>query len=131
MEEQRYIQRFGNFEKAFLKIKEINDIKNKTEYEKMALIQAFEYNYELAWNLLKDYLYELGFVEQSPRMTIKRAFEQGLCSDKWLDSIKMRNITSHTYNGTKFAQVVNYITEEFIHLLEDVYNKFKDDIIND
>ncbi len=131
MEEQRYVQRFRNFEKAYSKIKEIDNIKNKTEYEKMALVQAFEYNYELAWNMLKDYLYELGFVEQSPRMTIKRAFEQGLCSDKWLDSIKMRNITSYTYNETKFAQVVNYITDKFIYLLDEVYSKFRNEIISE
>ncbi len=55
MEELRYIQRFRNFEKAYLKIKEIAELNNKNEYEKMALIQAFEYNYELSWNLLKDY----------------------------------------------------------------------------
>ncbi len=130
MEELRYIQRFRNFEKVYFKIKEIAELKNKNEYENMALIQAFEYNYELAWNLLKDYLYELGFVEQSPRMAIKRGFEQGICSEKWLDSIKMRNITSHTYSEVKFNQTVNYIENEFIFLLDELYNKFKVDIIN-
>lgn len=129
MEESRYKQRFRSFEKAYFKIKEIIAIEKKTEYEEMALIQAFEYNYELSWNLIKDYLFELGFVEQSPRTTIKRGFAQGLCSEKWLEAIKMRNVTSHTYDEKKFVETVEYIEDEFIFLLDELYKKFKVEII--
>ena len=57
----RWKQRFQNYEKSFLLLKRTLEIENPSEAEKGGLIQFYEMAFELAWKLLKDYLYELGF----------------------------------------------------------------------
>ena len=47
--------------------------------QKAGIIQFFEMSFELAWNMVKDYLEEQGFIDiKSPRGTLKKAFEIGI-----------------------------------------------------
>jgi DNA-binding HxlR family transcriptional regulator len=57
-EDIRWKQRFDNFKRSLKQLddammiiaeRELNDL------EKQGVIQAFEYNYELAWNVMKDF----------------------------------------------------------------------------
>jgi nucleotidyltransferase substrate binding protein (TIGR01987 family) len=60
----RWKQRFQNFENAYNVLARMMDRKNVTpddEAVEMALIQSFEFTYELAWNTMKDYLEFEGF----------------------------------------------------------------------
>ena len=58
MEEKdiRWKQRFSNYQKATSQLKKFIDKGELNELEKQGLIQAFEYTYELAWNVMKDFL---------------------------------------------------------------------------
>jgi len=71
VEDIRWQQRFSNFNKALQKlIKAVEFIENEPELDitedtlgdiiKEGLIQRFEYTHELAWNVMKDYLSEVG-----------------------------------------------------------------------
>ena len=69
-----------------------------------ALIQRFEYTYELAWKAMKRYL-ETAHGEESidrwsRRDLFRVAAEVGLIDDPkpWFEYIRMRNLTSQTYN---------------------------------
>ena len=63
--------------------------------------RLFECNYELAWNILKDFYEYQGEqnIQGSPD-AIKVAFRRGLISDAdvWMKMIKSRTLTVHTYN---------------------------------
>ena len=69
----RWKQRFQNFEKAMGHLEDALEIENPDLLQKAGIIQFFEMSYELAWNVLKDYLEEQGFIDvNSPRSAIKR-----------------------------------------------------------
>ena len=59
----RWKQRFQNFEKAMCHTENDLDIEDHDLLQKTGIIQFFEMSYELAWNVLKDYLVEQGFIE--------------------------------------------------------------------
>ena len=100
----RWKQRFNNFIKAYQGLQDAVELTNQrelTKLEQQGLIQGFEYTHELAWNVLKDYLEEQGFVEIiGSKGATKEAFKQALIHDgeTWMDMIKSRNLSSHTYN---------------------------------
>lgn len=58
----RWRQRFQNFEKAYLQLEKFVEKEELNEFEDQGLIKCFEYTYELAWNLMKDYLVYQGVV---------------------------------------------------------------------
>ena len=105
----RWIQRFSNYKKALLTLAEAADLANTrtlSNLEQQGLIQGFVFTHELAWNVLKDYLEEQGFVGIiGSKNATREAFKNALVTDGevWMDMIKARNMTSHTYS-TEIAQ---------------------------
>src|SRR5438105_3964344 len=95
----RWRQRFQNFEEALRHLEDAIQIKNPDIIQKAGTIQFFEMSYELAWNTIKDYLEDEGFVDvKSPRNALKKAFEVGIIADghSWMELLSDRNLTAHT-----------------------------------
>ena len=117
----RWIQRFNNFQKALAQLDSAVEIKEQralSPLEEQGVIQAFEYNYELAWKTLKDfYEYQGEKGIQGSRDAIRIAFQRGLIEDGelWLAMVQSRILTSHTYNEE--------ITEK---ILEDIFERYHD-----
>ncbi|HOK60433.1 MAG: nucleotidyltransferase substrate binding protein [Tenuifilum sp.] len=124
----RWKQRFDNFEKAFLRLKDALRNDSPSELEKAGVIQYFEFTFELGWKTLKDYLQEMGVEARFPRDTIKEAFTNGLIQDGdlWLDMLEKRNQMSHTYDEFTANQSFQMVRDEFIHGIEQLYTKLKD-----
>jgi nucleotidyltransferase substrate binding protein (TIGR01987 family) len=108
-QDTRWLQRFSNYQKALLTLSEAADLASTralSNLEQQGLIQGFEFTHELAWNVLKDYLEEQGFVGIiGSKNATREAFKNALITDGdvWMDMIKARNMTSHTYS-TDIAQ---------------------------
>lgn len=130
MQKLRWVERFENYEKAkenLDKTKEyilqngINDIFI------MALVQAFEIAFELAWKTQKDYLEYNGIKVNTPRETIKESFQNDVIQDgqTWIDMMESRNKTSHTYNLEFANKLANEILEKHIPQFEKLYKFFK------
>ncbi len=97
----RWIHRFNNFSKALEQLAKFIEKGELSELEEQGLIQAFEYNYELAWNTLKDFLEARGETNiYGSRDAFRLAFRRGLIEEgeAWMDMIKSRALTTHTYN---------------------------------
>jgi len=124
----RYKQRFENFEKSFLLLKNAIDIKNPSIIEKAGIIQFFEITFELSWKLMKDYLEYLGYQVKSPREAIKTAYSIELINngDKWLKMLMDRNLTTHTYDEDNSEEIYEKIKNDYFSLLKDLHEKFKD-----
>jgi nucleotidyltransferase substrate binding protein (TIGR01987 family) len=123
----RWKQRFENFERAFLLLREAfeKDIVTMSDLEKEGMIQRFEYTFELAWKTLKDYLVYSGVVfdQITPRSVIKQAFAAKIIEDgqTWIDMLEQRNLMSHTYDKETFDAVVRNISQRYFVALEQVF----------
>jgi len=109
----RFVQRFNNFLKAFMQLESAISLTKErklSDLEKQGLIQAFEYCHELAWNVLKDFLQnEEGKSEiYGSKSATREAFRVGLISngEVWMEMIKDRNQTLHTYNSDTSEQIL-------------------------
>jgi nucleotidyltransferase substrate binding protein (TIGR01987 family) len=119
IEDVRWKQRFSNYLKALQTLAEAVDLaelRPLSKLEQQGLIQGFEFTHELAWNVLKDYLEAQGFVGLiGSRNATRQAFKDALIQDgdAWMDMIKARNLTSHTYNTDVASGISNDILQRF------------------
>lgn len=126
-EDVRWQQRFANFKRAFLLLREAmeNDLDKLSQLEKEGIIQRFEYTFELAWKVLKDKMENDGIVldKISPKAVIKQAYAAKYINDAetWLKMIGDRNLMSHTYDFIKFEQIIKSIGSDYLPILEDWY----------
>ena len=128
----RWEQRFSNYRKAVDKLSQaVNFIKDKFAKEvdvkdlstsvldevlKEGLIQRFEYTHELAWNVMKDYAEYQGDASiRGSRDATRSAFKMALVSngEVWMDMIKSRNETSHTYNEETADEIFSKIIDAY------------------
>jgi nucleotidyltransferase substrate binding protein (TIGR01987 family) len=101
----------------------------ETEYRNDAVIQRFEFCYEMAWKLLKRVLEEKGIVEATPKDVFKSAFTSGYLgkdAEGWFSMIKSRNMTSHIYSESMAAAIVSRVESEYYPLLEALCTNIKE-----
>jgi nucleotidyltransferase substrate binding protein (TIGR01987 family) len=123
----RWQQRFQNFERAFLKLKEAYDLKELNELERNGLVQRFEFTLDLSWKVMEDYLEEKGFVfKPSPKDTFRQAQESGLLNfaQELIDGLDIRNELSHDYNGEKFEKSELILRRAVFPALEKLHQFF-------
>ncbi len=125
----RWRQRFSNFCLALSQLQKFIEKGELNEFEDQGLIQSFEYNFELAWNSMKDYYENQGETNmQGSKDVIRLAFKRGLITDGdvWMEMVSSRILTSHTYQEQTARQVISDIRNNYYHqfiLLKDTFNK--------
>jgi nucleotidyltransferase substrate binding protein (TIGR01987 family) len=123
MTDIRWHQRLSNFTKALAQLSsavELSRTRALSELEMQGMIQAFEFTHELSWNVMKDYLTDqdgglsLGGSKDATRL----AFSRGLISsgEVWMEMIKDRNLSSHTYDQKTVLGIVSRITVSYLTL---------------
>ena len=129
-EDIRWKQRFDNYLRAmqtFGRGVELAEKRDLSELEQQGLVQGFEFTHELAWNVLKDYLEDAGVsgIIGSKGAT-REAFKNGLLKDgeAWMDMIKARNLSSHTYNTETAEKIVEDILTRFYPAFEQFAKTF-------
>ena len=126
----RWKQRLQNYRQALSRLREAVKLSGErplSELEQQGLIQGFEYTHELGWNVLKDYLEEQGFVGIiGSKGATREAFKNGLVEDgeAWMDMIKARNLTSHTYQTEVAERIVKDILGRFYPALTALEGRF-------
>ena len=131
-EDIRWKQRFSNYKKALAQLTKFIDQDELNELEKQGLIKVFEYTHELAWNLLKDYLQDQGIQNiTGSKDSVREAFKVGLIEDgeSWMDMIKDRNQTVHTYNESTAEAIATNIQTRFFALFVTLCEKMQ--VLND
>ncbi len=119
----RWLQRFANFKKALAQLEEFVEKDHLNKFEKQGLIKAFEYSYELAWNTIKDFYENQGDTDiQGSRDAIRLAFKRGLIEegDRWMEMLKDRNKTSHTYNESTAEAVATNILDSYFFMFRQL-----------
>ena len=113
----RWKQRFENYQRALAQLTEAVELaatRPLSKLEQQGLIQGFEFTHELAWNTLKDFLGYRGIGQIiGSRDATRAAFKVDLLDDglTWMEMIKSRNLTPHTYN----EEVVNKIVDQILN----------------
>ena len=125
----RWQQRFSNYLKALTQLEKFYIKGSKlNELEEQGLIKAFEYTYELAWNTLKDFYESQGETGiQGSRDAIQLAFKRGLIKqgETWMEMLKDRNRTSHTYNEETANEIAEHILTKYFQCYIDLKNELK------
>ena len=122
----RWKQRFSNYRLALSRLAEGVGLARQqplSDLEKQGLIQAFEFTHELAWNVMKDYFaYQGNGSIMGSRDAVREAFAKGLVEEGegWMEMIKSRNQTSHTYNQKIADAIVDRILESYFPLFESL-----------
>ena len=131
MNDIRWQQRFQNFDKAFILLRDAirqQPLEDFSDLEQEGIIQRFEYSYELAWKVLKDYLQNEGVIINpvTPRNVIKEAFAVQILSDGqvWIDMMLHRNLLSHTYDFSKFKEVLIATRDRYLDAFQELHEWF-------
>lgn len=143
----RWLQRFSNYNKALDKLSEaVQKVKQDYSWDdgndistdhflddiiKEGIIQRFEYTYELAWNVMKDYFRFQGNTNiTGSKDAIREAFSNRLVTngELWMEMIQSRIKTSHTYNeevaDAIFQKIMNEYHPAFLRFRETM-EKFR------
>jgi nucleotidyltransferase substrate binding protein (TIGR01987 family) len=127
----RWKQRFSNYQKAYSKLADVvenNTLEKLNDLEKEGLIQRFEYTYELAWKVMKDYLEYQGITGiTGSRDAIREAFQKEIITDgeNWMNMIKSRNQTTHLYNEATANEIAASIIDIYFDLFESFNAKME------
>ena len=124
----RWILRSESFRRAFSRLQagvELAQQRELSDLEAQGLIQGFEYTHELAWNTLKDFLQTQDFKLYGSRDTTRAAFREGLIEDgeAWMEMIRHRNLTTHTYDEETAEEVVSAILGTYFSEFETLLTK--------
>lgn len=131
----RWQQRFRNFQRAFLLLREAmeSDLSEFSQLEKEGVIQRFEYTFELAWKVLKDKMeYDGILLDQiSPKSVVRQAYQSKYINDAetWLKMIGDRNLMGHTYDFSKFEQVLESVKDSYLPMLDEWYISLLEEIV--
>jgi len=127
----RWLQRFDNYKRAQAQLEDAVKLMRSRELsnlEQQGVIQAFEFTWELAWNLLKDYLNWQGESEiTGARDAIREAYKRELIDngDIWMFMLQDRNRTSHTYNERTMNEILTGIEKQYQPRLAELRERFE------
>ena len=128
----RWQQRLGNFQKALQQLDSAVALSRRRELsdlEKQGLIKAFEFTHELAWNVMRDFfIYQGNTSITGSRDATREAFQKELIADGegWMEMIRSRNLTSHTYNQAVADEIVAKVTGLYHSLFQAFETRMQD-----
>lgn len=130
-EDIRWHQRFSNFNKALAqlgKAVKLSEERRLSELEQQGIIQSFEYTHELAWNTLKDYFeYQGDSSIKGSRDATRAAFKADIITngEDWMDMIRSRNKSSHTYNQETADEIYEAIVDHYYKAFKQFQRKME------
>ena len=131
-EDIRWKQRFENYKKALKTVKnaiELAGTRELSDLEKQGLIQGFEFTFELAWNVMKDYLEEQGISGIiGSKNAIRHAYNKGLIEDGqvWMEMVGDRNLAAHSYDEETALGIITAIVHTYYSQLSSFAQKMED-----
>ena len=120
----RIRRKYENSIKGLNKLLELQNEKTvESDVFRDALIQRFEFTFEMIWKLLKAYMEEQGIQDiNAPKSVLKEAYAQNLIDNEnvWISMLKDRNLTSHIYSEAVAVRISKDIIGSYIPLIEKV-----------
>ncbi len=119
MSQERLKQRIAQFHSAVARL-ENACAQPENEFIRDAVIQRFEFCFELAWKMLRLKLLDDGIEAATPRAVIREAVAARMLDDgdRWSDMLRYRNETSHTYDEALARKVYGFVCSTALPLLK-------------
>lgn len=120
----RWQQRLSNYVRALAQLEEAVQLRHQrplSRLEQQGLIKAFEFTQELGWNVMKDYFeYQGNPTLTGSRDAIREAFKHGLIldGDGWMETIRSRNLSAHTYDEARADQLTRRIADRYLGIFQ-------------
>lgn len=126
MDSERLNQRIADFVKGVRQL-ERAVAKPYDEFLRDAVIQRFEFCYELAWKLLKLRLEQEGISALTPRQALRESLQAALIEDGnvWSEIQRYRKLTSHTYDERLAEDVYAFIGQQALALFQALAQQAK------
>ena len=132
--ENRWKQRFENFEKAFRvfcwRQKAYAENPDNEAYQ-LAFVKSYTITIELAQNTLKDFLENSGYTNlHTPKNIIRQAFQSEMITNAegWMEALQKRSKIIQIYNPKILKEVLNFINTTYFSLLRDLYHSLKKEL---
>jgi nucleotidyltransferase substrate binding protein (TIGR01987 family) len=124
----RIQEKIINYKMVLNKLQRIVDEPEVNDYRLDALIQRFEFTYELAWKLIKAWLEYNGIEARTPRDCFREAFTADLIRDGegWMNMLVDRNLISHTYDEKDARKIGKNIEEHHYALLAKLITEIEE-----
>ena len=121
---ERFEQRKAEFSKALMRLKDAL-AQPENEFTRDAVIQRFEFTYELSWKMLKLALEGKDITVLNAKDTLTEALSQRMIDDGngWSELHRRRNETSHTYREEMAVEVYNFIKQSGVALFDALQAK--------
>ena len=131
----RWRYRFDNFSRAVERLGEAiapMQVRPLSDLENEGVVQRFEYTWELAWKVLKDYLDAQGvvFATVTPASVLRAALGAGLIDggDTWMKALEARNLMSHSYSRQAFERTVEEIRTGYLAIFKSLHDRLAGEI---
>ena len=115
---ERFDNRLDEFSRVLARLAEAL-AQPEDAFMRDAIIQRFEFAFELAWKTMQHWLASKEIDVRNPKDTLRAALEQGLIADgnAWSELLRYRNLTSHTYDEEMAREVVAFVRAHGLDLL--------------
>ncbi len=126
------VESYKTFKKAYLKLKEFVETDNGSEKDRSAIINAYQYTFELLWKILQKYMQQLEMLDElGPGNVIRTAFQYNIIDNGsiYMSMLKNRNLITHTYKEDVAEEIYTRIKEEYIEELENFIKNFDNRIL--
>jgi nucleotidyltransferase substrate binding protein (TIGR01987 family) len=111
-----------NFRKTLGELKAFVATPIETNRDRAGVIQAFEFTFEQAWKSVQKIASDSGVQIGSPKAAFTFAMQNKMLTvadePLWLQLLKDRNQTTHTYQEDLAREVLGRITKNYIRLFE-------------
>ena len=125
--DERFVEQREQFERALARLHEALD-ENETALIRDALIQRFEFTFEMAWRCLHRYLANKGVkLPQQAWAVLPEAFQSQLITNAqvWDLLRECRNLTSHTYKEDMAIQVAAMVRGQGIAAFDQLAERLR------
>ena len=124
---ERFELGLSQFERALARLREALAVE-ETEIVRDAIIQRFEFTYELGWKCMFYWLRtQKEKVPEVARQVIQAAFRAELIvdADLWERIKDYRDETSHTYDEKKAIEVAKFVRTDAVRAFDALKEKLK------
>ena len=94
-----------------------------------AVLQRFEFTFELCWKALRIYLAEQEGIDVSSPATLKAAFKQGLiegaAEPEFLKMLEDRNTSSHVYDEYEASEIFARVRDAHLAAIQSLLSRLQ------